>query len=515
MDGTSDAKVDVDGSLADELEALPRSGDPLGGGIVFPDVAEIGLVGGLGCGEYLLRMALDDIRTKRRYKFVVLQATDQSKTFYERFGFVRVGAVCRYGKQLPGHQPDEMDSYRHWTHANESERSLKKHGGPSYMMCLKLPVSDVISNCSCGRPVDMANEKSLLEEMLTLSVERKPTIEQLGGAATPGPKIARRHSSVVESVGSFTSPKRNKKLARRASDVKASRRKSTGTSLIAPTKTSPSSAVQVPHGIKRIHSNDPTDKVEPPLKRRRIDSASSFANGSKIAWLPQAAVAPLPLKRSYSARSKTSDSAKDRSIPPRRRSASTKLVSSAAAPKEVKKRVFHSIRGPDGKFAPRADMPAPVALKKKAAKSSSIHRDSAKAPPVPPKEGSSSSSLFPKPLGGNAIDRATFRKQKVKSYPRSRVHYYNRVVKKKGAASKEYFFVVEYDEQSSMICIVPMAARGKLSGRNEGRPRYQAVILDTDKNFKKVSASDYQVVPSTMVMKTPILASEAWAIEDD
>lgn len=88
--------VDRHGSLAQELELLPRTGDPLDSGIIFENIAEIGLVGGLGCGEYLLRMALDDIRSRKQYKYVVLQATDSSRPFYEKFGFIRVGAICRY-----------------------------------------------------------------------------------------------------------------------------------------------------------------------------------------------------------------------------------------------------------------------------------------------------------------------------------------------------------------------------------------------------------------------------------
>ena len=96
MDSVSGDFVDRDGSLAKALESLPRTGDPLISGIIFENIAEIGLVGGLGCGEYLLRMALDDIRSQKQYKFVVLQATESSRPFYEKFGFVRVGAICRY-----------------------------------------------------------------------------------------------------------------------------------------------------------------------------------------------------------------------------------------------------------------------------------------------------------------------------------------------------------------------------------------------------------------------------------
>jgi hypothetical protein len=97
----NDDTVDHDGSLARELEAQQRSGDPKREGIVFQNIAEIALLGGLGCGEYLLRMALEQMRAKR-FQYVVLQATNTSKSFYEKFGFVRVGAICRYGQPQPG-----------------------------------------------------------------------------------------------------------------------------------------------------------------------------------------------------------------------------------------------------------------------------------------------------------------------------------------------------------------------------------------------------------------------------
>jgi hypothetical protein len=53
---------DTNGSLAKTLQALPRQGDPSDAGIVFENIAEIALLGGLACGELLLRLALEEIR---------------------------------------------------------------------------------------------------------------------------------------------------------------------------------------------------------------------------------------------------------------------------------------------------------------------------------------------------------------------------------------------------------------------------------------------------------------------
>eukprot|EP00547_Thalassionema_nitzschioides_P002931 CAMPEP_0194201966 /NCGR_PEP_ID=MMETSP0156-20130528/2110_1 /TAXON_ID=33649 /ORGANISM="Thalassionema nitzschioides, Strain L26-B" /LENGTH=951 /DNA_ID=CAMNT_0038927319 /DNA_START=131 /DNA_END=2986 /DNA_ORIENTATION=- len=170
-------KVDSDGSLAIELEAQERSGDPLAGGIVFPSIAEISLVGALGCGEYLLRMSLDEIYSREQYQYIVLQATDSSRTFYEKFGFVRVGAISRYGPRMKGRRPSnyspslsDIVGYRHWTYAHESEQSLGKHGGPSYMMVLRINRS----NTRKGKA------GSFLETMMNYSVPEKPKVKQVG-----------------------------------------------------------------------------------------------------------------------------------------------------------------------------------------------------------------------------------------------------------------------------------------------------------------------------------------------
>lgn len=44
-------KYDVDGTLAMELEATVKGGNPHLEGIVYPRIAEVSLFGGLGCGK--------------------------------------------------------------------------------------------------------------------------------------------------------------------------------------------------------------------------------------------------------------------------------------------------------------------------------------------------------------------------------------------------------------------------------------------------------------------------------
>lgn len=72
-------------TLAEALEREPRWGDPEQEGVVWPRVAEVSLLGGLGCGAWILRLALEALAAKS-YRFVVLQATDQAIPFYEQVG---------------------------------------------------------------------------------------------------------------------------------------------------------------------------------------------------------------------------------------------------------------------------------------------------------------------------------------------------------------------------------------------------------------------------------------------
>ena len=54
-------------------------------------------VGGLGCGGFLLQLALEEMEATGAYDYAVVQATESSAGFYDRMGFVRVGALARYG----------------------------------------------------------------------------------------------------------------------------------------------------------------------------------------------------------------------------------------------------------------------------------------------------------------------------------------------------------------------------------------------------------------------------------
>lgn len=96
---------DYDGRLTTQMEMLPRSGDPEKEGVIWGRIAELSLLGGLKCGRFLLQLALEEIEGDDDYDFLVLQATDTSRSFYEGLGFVRVGAVAKVCFAVKDHFP--------------------------------------------------------------------------------------------------------------------------------------------------------------------------------------------------------------------------------------------------------------------------------------------------------------------------------------------------------------------------------------------------------------------------
>lgn len=91
-------KWDLTGQLAKELQQTVHMGDVWNEGVVWPRIAEISLLGALGCGRTLVKVALEHLENLKatadqNYDYVVLQATDNSISFYESLGFVRVGGI--------------------------------------------------------------------------------------------------------------------------------------------------------------------------------------------------------------------------------------------------------------------------------------------------------------------------------------------------------------------------------------------------------------------------------------
>jgi len=109
--------IDEDGSLAKELGKTVHLGDPYNEGIVWPRIAEISLLGALGCGRILVQLVIEQLEFQRatgaaNYDYIALQATDNSIPFYESLGFVRVGAVCYDTKPEDGNAENGVDDSR-------------------------------------------------------------------------------------------------------------------------------------------------------------------------------------------------------------------------------------------------------------------------------------------------------------------------------------------------------------------------------------------------------------------
>lgn len=166
--------TDRDGELTKSLQEAVREGPDSALGYKFPRICEISLLGGLGCGRALISRALSELRQSQKYDFVVLQSTKIAIPFYEKHGFVRVGAVTRFNdvECIP-----EV-AYRHWSEIVNGEAVEA-----SYMMARRLKTSRLDSAIVITKnPVPSDDERkeeilkalksahSLLSDVLTIRI---------------------------------------------------------------------------------------------------------------------------------------------------------------------------------------------------------------------------------------------------------------------------------------------------------------------------------------------------------
>ena len=122
-------------------------------GCTWPRVAEIGLVGALGCGTPLVGALLAWLRSGavvnpqdgRPYDFVVLQAARGAIAFYERLGFERVLAEGRHFTEweaVPGGggwEPRRIGPWRPYVHYEYVASTVQGQAiAPSVMMALRV-----------------------------------------------------------------------------------------------------------------------------------------------------------------------------------------------------------------------------------------------------------------------------------------------------------------------------------------------------------------------------------------
>jgi len=121
---------DQDNRIALELEQQVRDGDPQDTGVIWQSVGEISLMGSLGggCGHFLVQLALEDMK-QAGYVYAVVHATESSASFFDRCGFIHVGALARYGVD------SKHDvAYRHWAFPDQDVACIDA----SIMMALRL-----------------------------------------------------------------------------------------------------------------------------------------------------------------------------------------------------------------------------------------------------------------------------------------------------------------------------------------------------------------------------------------
>jgi hypothetical protein len=81
--------IDERSKLGAELADQVHDGDPDGEGVIWPHVAEVSLLGALGCGSFLLQLVLTKLEEPGSpYDYCVLQASENAVEFYEKNGYV-------------------------------------------------------------------------------------------------------------------------------------------------------------------------------------------------------------------------------------------------------------------------------------------------------------------------------------------------------------------------------------------------------------------------------------------
>ena len=181
--------LDTNGRLSSLLEQEGRSGDPEKEGVIWPRIAELSLLGALKCGRTLVQLAIDSLESGDDYDYLILQATDQSRPFYEKLGFVRVGALARYVP--PGKKVDNcpVTGYRHWTFSDEPEARMPE---PSYMMVFQLDHG----RASKGAVIAHL-EPHMVSKVPKIRFAHKPDISAAGKSPTEPKAPARKKAAVA------------------------------------------------------------------------------------------------------------------------------------------------------------------------------------------------------------------------------------------------------------------------------------------------------------------------------
>jgi len=444
---------DTTGAFSSELESQPRSGDPQISGVVWPTIAEISIVGAVGCGEYLLRMAINDIERHNCYDYIVLQATETSQAFYQKFGFCRVGAIARYLKNAKDKNSFRtIVGYRHWTYADE--KHLGVHGGPSIMMAKKVIRPDRPTFC-------------FLNAVSANFVKEKPR---------PFP-LLRNEKFVNEEIQFVCTSSEKERLAAGEDDFTPPNPVNTEAGKIGKPKT----VVEL-ETKKRLFSSPETDENR---KKLKITIPAIIPNTSGLPTPELINPVPPPVFK----QPMTNNYVRQQIICPQYQMKNTPLVSP-----EMNLISFDTV----------LPLKTVSALSKKAAIKQNEENffslfatyDLSKTFTIPHK------LLF---------------KQKITRLPRSsaKPSFFNKVITPNNR--NELYFVIHYDREKDWLNVVQMEAVGQFKGNRCGRAKYKAKVDKRGCNDAKfhilpMSSVSCEIVPAVMVTKTNVVCNESWDI---
>lgn len=502
MNATDQGKND-DGALANELEAQIRAGDPLAEGVVWPTIAEISLVGALGCGEYLLQMALDDIARRQCYDYVVLEATAKSRPFYEKFGFVRVGAVCKYGNEtdIMNEKGEVQDvGYRHWSYAQTTEEGLDQIGAPSYMMARRIKKFSTISTCEkCGTQGTPSFTDHLGAQCF---IAKKPTILPLGG-------LPRKRSRAMSSA-SVASNKKARSMS--CASVDTSKEKNC-------------KMLETTIGEEDVKSN--------------IDVDSNAAGGTN----PKKTESPIPKTITADAKDdKAADittstmKVESNDTPRNAKSENAEVIEEAKkditltpvkASRKSKSKAIEQMKAANASPAVTAQSKAESKTDSKQKK-----RPVEKVPTTPKKK---SKVKLPQPLSPLSPKvEVSYRKQNLiqgTGLSKSQL-FFNKIITPKPSKlrrnshqfTSQYYYVIDFDYKKRHINAIPLYINGNFKGKHEGRPKWKVHLLPKKKGmsnkeyYKSMdgivnsSIGDWDMVKAKTVTRSSWLDKESWDI---
>ena len=165
-------------NLARRLNDTPRQGAPLTTGVVWPRIAEVSLVGGLGCGSALMHELICRLKSgsivngidRKPYEYVALQATKNAILFYERLGFIHVEAEARHFTKIVDGRVIS-NSLGPWIKFRHFEYVVPAGLEPSYMMIL--PLSKYKMQARISNDWDVVGEGGSIDAELRESKKKR------------------------------------------------------------------------------------------------------------------------------------------------------------------------------------------------------------------------------------------------------------------------------------------------------------------------------------------------------